>query len=155
MMPEHLVDLAKLYVNGFTDGSSIHTAYVHLSKVTPSLSSTPAIYSAPSLIDLLNADNVEPQDTAAMEELWFNNPDPYDLTEMDHIDSILQETVNWSSTQFDIANYVKLDNSKLTALISKVDMAGPGASVMETPSVQAKLVGRPGEWSMASFLDAV
>lgn len=83
MTPEHLVDSAKLYdyyVNGFKDSSSTHTAHVHLSKVTsPSLSSTPAVYSAPSLMDLVNTDNVELQDTLAMEELWFNNQDPYDL----------------------------------------------------------------------------
>jgi hypothetical protein len=40
----------------------------------------------------------------------------------------LQETVIRSSTRFDIANYVKLDDSKIMALISNVDKAGPGAS---------------------------
>ena len=110
MTPEHLVDSAKLYdyyVNGFKDSSSTHTAHVHLSKVTsPSSSSTPAVYSAPSLMDLVNTDNVEPQDTLAMEEFWFNNQDPYDLNETDRIDPVLQENVTRSSTQFDVANYV-------------------------------------------------
>jgi hypothetical protein len=156
MTPEHLVDSAKLYdfyVNGFTDGTSTHTARVHLSKVTPSSSSAPAIHSAPLLMDLLNTDNVEPQDTAAIEELWFNNPDPYDLAETDRIDPDLQETIIRSSTRFDIAKYVKLDDSKLMALISNVDMAGPGASATETTSVQATPIGKPGEWNVASFLD--
>ena len=165
MTPEHLVDSAKLYefyVNGFTDGTSTHTAHVHLSKVTPSSSSTPAIHSAPSLMDLLNTNNIEPQDdTAAMEQLWFNNPDPYDLAETDsdriHPDLKLQpeENIIRSSTRFDIAYYVKLNDSKLTDLISNVDMAGPGASVMESIAVQATPVGKPGEWSVASFLDTV
>ena len=95
MTPEHLVDSAKLYdyyVNGFKDSSSTISAHVHLSKITSS-SSTPAVHSAPSLMDLLNAENVEPQGTAAREELWFNNPDPYDLNETDRVDPVLQETV--------------------------------------------------------------
>jgi hypothetical protein len=163
MTPEHLVDSAKLYdyyVNGLkdTNSESTHTARVHLSNVTSSLTPTPAVYSAPSLMDLLNADNVEPQsefvDTEAMEEFWFNNPDPYDLSETDRIDPNLQEAVTRSSTRFDIAKYVKLDDGKLTSLISKVDSAGPGALMMETTSDQAKTVGKPGEWSVASFLGA-
>ena len=115
--PEHLVNFAKLYdyyVNRFKDGSSTHTAYVHLSNVTPA-SSTPAIYSAPSLMDLLNTNSIEPQepqDMEAMEELWFNNTDPYDLAEIDCLNPDLQETVIQSSTQFKIANYVKLDDGK-------------------------------------------
>jgi hypothetical protein len=39
------------------------------------------------------------------------------------LDSVLQETVTRSSTRFDIANYVKLDDHKLIALISNVDSA--------------------------------
>jgi len=155
--PEHLVDSARLYdyyVSGFQDGSSTHTARVHVSKVTPSTSSTPATYSAPLLMDLLNTNNVEPQDSEAMEELWFNNPDPYDLAETDRVNADLQETVIRSSTRFDVVQYVKLDDSKLTALISNVDKASPGASVMETTPTRAKPAGKPGEWSVASFLEA-
>ena len=81
MTPEHLVDSAKLYdyyVNRFKEGGSTNVTCVHLLKVMSSSSSlTPAIYSAPSSMDLLNADTVEPQSTAAREEFWFNNPDPY------------------------------------------------------------------------------
>lgn len=53
-----------------------------------------------------------------------------------------------------MANYVKLDNDKLAALISKVDGAGPGALMMVTPPIQDKPIGKPGEWSVASFLMA-
>jgi hypothetical protein len=48
---------------------------------------------------------------------------------------------------------VILDDDKLAALISKVDRAGPGA-LMETPTFQAQSVGKPGEWNVASFLEA-
>jgi hypothetical protein len=44
---------------------------------------------------LLNTDNVEPQDS---EELWVNNPDPYDLAETDRVDADLQATIIRSST---------------------------------------------------------
>ena len=102
MMPEHLVDSAKLYdyyINGFKDSSnSTHTARVHLSNIRSNSSSTPAMYSAPSLMDLLNAENVDPQDSTVMEEVWFNNPDPYDLAETERIDPALQETVIQSLT---------------------------------------------------------
>ena len=50
--------------------------------------------------------------------------------------------------------YVKLDDSKLMALISNIDKAGPGASVTETTPTQAKPAGKPGEWSVGSFLEA-
>ena len=50
-------------------------------------------------------------DTAAMEEFWFNNPDPCDHNETEWTDPVLQETVIQSSTWFDIANYVKLDDN--------------------------------------------
>ena len=155
-----MVNSAKLYdyyVNGFKDSSSTHTACVHLSKVTPA-SSTLAIYSAPSLVDLLNTDSIkpqEPQDIEAMEELWFNNPDPYDLAEIDCLDPDLQATVVWSSTWFEITNYVKLDDGKLTALISNVDKAGLGASFTKTTLIQAQPVGKSGNWNVASFLGAV
>jgi len=49
---------------------------------------------------------------------------------------------------------VKLDDGKLTALISNVDQAGPGTLVMEKTPTQAKPVGKTGEWSVASFLKA-
>ena len=79
-------------------------------------------------MDLLNAENVDPQDSALMEEVWFNNLDPYDLVETERTDPALRETViQQSSTQFDITSYVKLNDSKLKALITEVDTAGPGA----------------------------
>jgi hypothetical protein len=71
---------------------------------------------------------------------------------MDHIDTHLQETVICPSTQFDIAHYIKLDDSKL---ISNIDKAGPGASVTDSIPTQAKPAGKPGEWSVESFLEVL
>ena len=76
------------------------------------------------------------------------------FAETDRVDADLQETVIRSSTRFDIARYVKLDDSKLTALILNVDKAGPGASLTEITPTQTKPTGKPGEWSVASFLSA-
>jgi hypothetical protein len=46
-------------------------------------------------MDLVNADNVEPHevDISLLEEQWFNNPDPCDLSEYDRVDEALQATV--------------------------------------------------------------
>ena len=123
--PEHLVDSAKLYdfyVNGLSDGTYTHTARVHLSTVDNSGSST-AVHSAPSLMDLVNADNIEPKDVdiAVMEEQLFNNADPYDLVETEHIDPALQEHTTRSSTRFEVGNFIKLNDDKLVALITNVD----------------------------------
>lgn len=107
-------------------------------------------------MDLVNEENVEPVlDAAALENLWFNNPDPYDLAETDRVDPALQEPViSRSSTRFAISEYVKLDDSKLTALISNVDTEGPGANVIGNGITvpQVKPVGVPGEWDIDSFL---
>ncbi|KAJ3510406.1 hypothetical protein NLJ89_g4689 [Agrocybe chaxingu] len=161
MTPEHLVDSAKLYdyyVNGFEDSSrSTHAARVHLSMVKKSTSTdTPAVLSAPSLMDLLNADNIEPTsvDRAAMEELLFNSPDPYDLAETERVDEALQVVVVRSSTRFDIADYVRLNDPKLIAVINNVDKAGPGKSAKPSGlSVPAPPVGKPGQWDVDAFLD--
>ena len=158
--PENLIDSAKLYdyyVNGFNDSSkSAHTARVHLSKSGASshMSSAPATHSAPTLMDLVNADNVEPQevDISVLEEQWFNHPDPYDLSETERVDEELQATIIRSSRRFDVADYVKLDDPKLVALIKKVDTAGPGAAVAPAETKKAPIVGKPGEWSIDSFL---
>lgn len=160
MTPEHLIDSAKLYdfyVNGFNEGKYTHTARVHLTPVIQpdKISATPTVLSAPSLMDLLNADNIEPTDVdiAGREQQLFNNPDPYDLEETERVDEALRPTVIRSSFSFDIAQYIKFDDPKLAALITKVDTDGPGAS--STQGVQCQQVepiGKPGEWNVASFL---
>lgn len=160
MTPEHLVDSAKLYdyyVNGFSDGNlSRHTARVHLSTIEES-TAQPLVHSAPSLVDLLNAENVEPQDvdTNLIEEHLFNHPDPYDLAEVERVDDALQQVVFRSSSRFDIADFIKLDDAKLKGLIMNVDAAGPGALLAKTDNVttNTKAGGKPGDWNVASFID--
>jgi len=159
MTPEHLVNSAKLYdyyVNGFNDGHSSHTARVHLSTIDLSTTNTPATFSAPSLMDLVNAKNVDPKDidTAQWEEYLFNHPDPYDLDEVDRVDKVLQAPpVVRSSQRFDISDYVKLSDSKLRSLITNVDIQGPGAAAVDaTKSQDTAVIGTPGEWSIDSFL---
>ena len=82
-------------------------------------------------MDLLHTDNIEPADIdiAGKEQQLFNHPDPYDLEEIERIDEVLRPTIVRSSLSFDIAQYVKFDDPKLTALITKVEKIGPGASL--------------------------
>jgi hypothetical protein len=106
-------------------------------------------------MDLLNAENVDPTDvdTAAIEDRLFNHPDPYDLDETDRVDEALQANVTRSSTRLDIADYVKFEDPKLKALITKVDSLGPGIDIPTSGTTEpTKQVGKPGEWSIDSFL---
>jgi hypothetical protein len=49
----------------------------------------------------------------------------------------------------DVADSVKLDDSKLKSLIS----SGPGMGVpAQGPAEPAKQVGKPGEWNVETFL---
>jgi hypothetical protein len=161
MTPEHLIDSTKLYdfyVNGFNEGKYTHTARVHLTPVIQpdQPSANPTVRSAPSLLDLLNTDNIEPADIdiAGQEQQLFNHPDPYDLEETERVDEALTgPTIVRSSNSFDIAQYIKFDDPKLIALITKVNTNGPGASLTQgVQRQQAKPIGKPGEWSVESFL---
>ena len=117
---------------------------------------TSTIHSAPSILDLLNSDHVDPKDVdiAAVEDQLFNHPDPYDLEETECIDPALQERVFRSTTRFDIADYIKLDDPELKVLITKVDSRGPGVSSVESvvASKRDENMGKPGDWSVDSFL---
>lgn len=155
MIPEHLVESAKLYdyyVNGLTGKTSTHTAHVHLSTVDSS-SLSPAVHSAPSLMDLINENNLEPNDIdiTMMEEQLFNHPDPYDLAETERIDPALQEITIRSSTCFEVGNFVRLDDRKLIALITNVDSQGPRAAI-ETDVQTAEPIGELGNWDIDNFL---
>ena len=105
-------------------------------------------------MDLINADNVEPHnvDIAALEEQWFNKPDPYDLAETERVDDALQPPIIRFSRRFDTADYVKLNDPKLIALIKNVDEAGPGAATTTSvASKKAAVARKHGEWSIDSF----
>jgi len=53
---------------------------------------------------------------------------------------------------FDVADYVKLDDTKLVTPIKNVDTVGPGAAIAPAEAKRAAIVGKPGEWSIDSFL---
>jgi hypothetical protein len=156
---EHLVDSAKLYdfyVNGFEEGKSTHRACVHLPKIPKTSTTTSTIHSALSILDLLNSDHIDPKDVdiASVEEQLFNHLDPYDLEETECIDPALQERVVHSTTHFDVADYIKLDDPELKALITKVNSQGPGALIVESvvANKHDEHMGKPGDWSVDSFL---
>ena len=161
LTPEHLIDSAKLYdfyVNGFNEGKYTHTAHIHLTPVTQTASPMPTVLSAPSLMDLLNADNIEPADVdiAGQEQQLFNHPDLYDLEETERVDEALRPTIIRSSVNFNISQYIKFEDQKLSVLITNftnVDTDGLGASsTQEVASEQVKPIGNPGEWNVESFL---
>ena len=65
----------------------------------------------------------------------------------------MHSTVIRSATKFQIADYIKLDDPKLIAIIKKVDAAGPGASLKDQMAPAAKpATGKPGEWSVDSSI---
>ncbi|KAL0068891.1 hypothetical protein AAF712_003884 [Marasmius tenuissimus] len=169
LTPENLVNSAKLYdyyVNGFDESPSPHRARVELSRVVEGAGNSAHIHSAPSLMDLINTDNVEPQvptDTAAVEALeqtWFNHPDPYDLDETDRIDSALQQqtaaipTITRSSITFDVAEYVQLKDSRLIALLTDVNVGDPSSSqaMSEAADRASSPAGTPGDWNVEDFI---
>jgi len=160
MTPENLVDSVKLadyYVNGFNDSiKSSHTARVHVKEVKESANGLPSatVLSAPSLMDLVHAENIEPKDIALQEQAWFEHSDPYDLEETARIDPELQQRTIRQSDRFDIAEYVKLDDPRLVELITNVDTQGPGSSTSHVTSQPARKepCGKPGEWSVDDFL---
>lgn len=125
MTPEHLVACAQLsqwYKFGMTEGSYKHLATANV-KVSEIASSSTAVLSTPSLLDLLNDENVAPQtvDREALEKSLFDNPDPYDLNETDRVDASISgdspSLILRSSTRWDVAEYVKLDSTALAQLI--------------------------------------
>ncbi|KAJ7848134.1 hypothetical protein B0H14DRAFT_2583155 [Mycena olivaceomarginata] len=100
--------------------------------------SSSTILSTPSLLDLLNDDDVAPQDfdREALEQALFNQPDPYDLAETD------------PRGQFE--DYIRLDSVLLEKIISagkKKDMVAPEGVV---PSQMAEATVEAGneDWDI-------
>jgi hypothetical protein len=58
--------------------------------------SSSTILSTPSLLDLLNNNNVAPQDVnhKALDQALFNQPDLYDLAETDCMNNIISSSVD-------------------------------------------------------------
>ncbi|KAJ7215932.1 hypothetical protein GGX14DRAFT_391608 [Mycena pura] len=88
MLPETLVSCAQLTTSTCVASlarmviTCSYQAQVVLDEVH-NPSGTKETRSVPSLMDLLNEKNIDPEtvDQAAVEELLFNHPDPYDLAE--------------------------------------------------------------------------
>jgi hypothetical protein len=146
MTPEHLIPTAQLsqwYKFGLTEGNYTHSATANV-KVS-AVGSPSTILSTPSLLDLLNDDDVTPQDSdrEALEQALFNQPDPYDLGETDRVDKAISSgsdtlpRVIRSATHWAVEEYVRLDSVSLTKIISagKTKDAVPVAAVV--PSRQA------------------
>ncbi|KAJ6583213.1 hypothetical protein B0H10DRAFT_1962298 [Mycena sp. CBHHK59/15] len=96
MTPEHLIATAQLsqwYKFGLTEGNYTHSATANVKISTVGSSST--VLSTPSLLDLLNDDDVAPQDVdrEALEQALFNHPDPYDLAETDRVDNAISSSL--------------------------------------------------------------
>ncbi|KAJ6558950.1 hypothetical protein B0H10DRAFT_2120267, partial [Mycena sp. CBHHK59/15] len=127
LTPEHLIASAQLsqwYKFGLTEGNYTHSATGNVKVSDVGLSYT--VLSAPSLLDLLNDDDVSPQDVdrEVLEQALFNQPDPYDLNETDRVDSTISADpstaprVIRSSTHWAVQEYVRLDSISLAKLIS-------------------------------------
>ena len=62
-------------------------------------------------------------------------------------------TIIRSSVNFDISQYIKFEDPKLSALITNVDTDGLEASLTQgVASEQVKPIGNPGEWNVENFL---
>jgi len=80
------------------------------------------------------------------------DPVTYDLAETERVDEALQTTIIRSSQRFDTTDYIKPDDPKLVALIKNVDEVGPAAVTTAATTRNAAVIGKPGEWSIDSFL---
>lgn len=153
IIPENLIDSAKLYdyyVNDSNDWSkSAYTAWAHLNMSGSSshTSSAPATDSFLALMNLVNADNVEPQDVdlLALEEQWYNHLDPYDLSETKHVDEQLwQPSFKPQNTLMPLITWSQAHQEH---------WYHQAWSCYGTWwSQKAAIVGMPGEWSIDSFL---
>jgi hypothetical protein len=160
MTADDLVDCAKLYdyyTYGYTDKPPAFSrphAFVHVPEASQTPTATSAVRSAPTLLDLLhdtNMDMAAPTTTAdheALEELWFNPTDPYDLEEADRCALDVPAVVR-STERFKIADYVKLESTSLATLIeAHGNVAGTGEAMVVDDAADA---GGPG-WNISDFL---
>ncbi|KAG6914892.1 hypothetical protein DXG01_014736 [Tephrocybe rancida] len=167
MSPETLVECTKLYnfyTNSFEEGEFDHKAHVYVPEITPTTTvsnTTPTAqqYSAPSLADLLNKENVLLLDVniERLEADWFDAADPYDLEEADCADAQNpdDECIVRCSTQWKIADIVTLDSTALTKLITRP--GGDKMAVIKGRKVAAEALvltplGQPDDWEMDDFI---
>ncbi|KAJ7062715.1 ribonuclease H-like domain-containing protein [Mycena amicta] len=124
MSPEHLIACAQLsqyYKNGFTEGNYTHQSTANV-KVSDLGGAPVAVLSAPTLMDLLNEENVAPNaaDREALEKALLEQQDPFDLEETERFDATIDADtfVTRSSSRWGVAEFVKLDSPALKQLIS-------------------------------------
>ncbi|KAJ7748145.1 hypothetical protein B0H14DRAFT_3604380 [Mycena olivaceomarginata] len=159
MMPEHLIATAQLsqwYKFGLTEGNYTHSATANV-KVS-AVGSPSTILSTPSLLDLLNDDNVAPQegDREALEQALFNQPDPYDLGETDRVEKTISSGLDAmprvirSATHWAVEEYVRLDSASLTKIISagKTKETVPVAAVVASKQAVATIESGDENWDI-------
>ncbi|KAG6843706.1 hypothetical protein H0H87_001441 [Tephrocybe sp. NHM501043] len=166
MSPETLVECTKLYdfyTNSLEERDFDHKAHIYVPKITPTtaaLNITPPAhqYTAPSLANLLNKDNISPLDiNGHLEASWFDAEDPYDLEETAWVDAqnLDDEHIVRCSTQWKIGDLVKLDSTSLTALITH--LRGDKTVGIKGGEVEAQVLaltssGHPDDWKMEDFI---
>ncbi|KAM6499777.1 hypothetical protein JOM56_005285 [Amanita muscaria] len=89
------------------------------STTSNSEATTPATYSAPTLMDLVNEENILPADinVERLEAEWFEQSDPYDLAETDRMTTPDDANIVRCSTRWNVGDAVKLDSRLLASLI--------------------------------------
>lgn len=160
MTADNLVDCVKLYdyyTYGYTDNSPTFSrphVFVHVPKAPETPAGTSAVRSAPTLMDLLHATNIDPEppatttDLEALEELWFNPSDPYDLAEAERCAADVPAAVR-TNDGFDIAEYVKLDSPLLSKLVEGHGTVARTGEAMVVDSAEDE--GGAG-WKVSDFL---
>ncbi|KAJ6616536.1 hypothetical protein B0H10DRAFT_2219359 [Mycena sp. CBHHK59/15] len=123
------------------------TANVKVSNV----GSSSTVLSTPCLLDLLNDNNIAPQDVnrEALEKAIFDRPDPYDLDETDRVDAAISGVprVQRSSTHWAVAEYVRLNSPALAELISP-EKKDEGAPVVAETSQVTAVEAENEEWDV-------
>ncbi|KAG6876045.1 hypothetical protein C0992_001195, partial [Termitomyces sp. T32_za158] len=118
-------------------------------------------YSAPSLMDLLNDDDITPLDTniERLEAEWFEAVDPYDLGETKRMDAAKPDEAQIvrCNNRWKIADLVKLDSPSLGALIAR--LSGNTAVHIQVGTLTAAEsassggpTGRPDDWDMEDYV---
>ncbi|CAK5274220.1 unnamed protein product [Mycena citricolor] len=127
----HSAQLSQWYKHGLSEGNYQHTstANIRVSNVDLSTETTVTL-SAPTLMDLLNDQNVDPtvEDQEALEKMLFEQEDPFDLDECDRVDSTVNSEpahvaptqtpfITRMSTRWAVTDFVRLDSPALGKLI--------------------------------------
>ncbi|KAJ3744280.1 hypothetical protein DFH05DRAFT_1525301 [Lentinula detonsa] len=138
--PENLINSAKMYecfAFGLDEKPSAHKAR-HRHFMT------------------LNSENVDPTslNKATLEDSWFNNPDPYDISEVDRADeteaeALLDMSTVRSSTRFAISQYIQLSDPSLIKILRNENL---NEETVALDDGAMQLDTQPGDWDAISYL---